>query len=389
MDLQHILGKLFANAGSVGLEGIFQFIFDDHLALWYEAGGSGASGNGHHQAPQVTIEVAASDFAGIMTGRANVEHLFASGRLKIGGNLGLATLLPQAIDMALRGTSAPKVAANQRYPARPRPSDALSARQPQLLEIERKPRAELSVKAFNERHLLPGIPVVISDALHDWPLFSIGREASLELFANLQGITRHGDYVKKTFSTDRDFRSTSMAEFIASLDAPATKAADGQPPAYMGNNIMPAQLLEHIRYPDYFDPTLFIPPRIWIGPKGTLTPLHRDDSDNLFAQVWGEKSFILAAPHHRDALGTWSTSPNGGLEGCDVDPRAPDHARYPASGDVHFMEVVLQAGDLLFLPEGWFHQVESRSTSLSVNFWLNSGRGWKNSPLPDLASSTV
>ncbi|MFO3723229.1 cupin-like domain-containing protein [Pseudomonas sp. HLMP] len=384
MDLQTILGKLFASADSVGLKGLFQFVFDGHTALWFKAGGQGGSGQGRHPAADVTIEVASGDFMNIMAGKANVEELFANGRLKIGGNLGLATLLPQAIHTALRGTRAPAVEANRRYPARPRASDRLSACQAPLLAIQRRPRSGLSVEEFRERYMRHGIPVVISDALHDWPLFSIGRQASLELFANLQGITRHGDYVKKTFSTERDFRSTSMAEFIASLDAPAPATRDGQPPAYMGNNILPTQLLEHIRYPAYFEPDQFIPPRIWIGPKGTLTPLHRDDSDNLFAQVWGEKSFILAAPHHRDALSCWATSPNGGLEGCDVDPRAPDFARFPGCRAVHFIEVILQAGDLLFLPEGWFHQVESRSTSLSVNFWVDSGRGWQRSPLPEV-----
>lgn len=39
-----------------------------------------------------------------------------------------------------------------------------------------------------------------------------------------------------------------------------------------------------------------------------------------------------------------------------------------------FLRIVLEAGDLLFLPEGWFHQVESVSTSLSVNFWVNCAR---------------
>lgn len=388
MDLQSILGKLFANAGSVGLEGVFQFVFDGHTALWFEAGGQVGNGTGRHPAPHVSIDVSCADFMGIMTGQANVEELFANGRLKIEGNLGLATLLPQAIDMALRGTSAPAVQANYRYPPRPRPSDELSARQPPLRSIERRPRSGLAVEEFRQHYMRPGTPVVISDALHDWPLYANGRQASLELFANLQGITRHGDYVKKTFSTERDFRSTSMADFVASLDAPAAPSADGKPPAYMGNNILPTQLLEHIRYPAYFEPDQFIPPRIWIGPKGTLTPLHRDDSDNLFAQVWGEKSFILAAPHHREALGCWATSPDGGLEGCDVDPRAPDYAAFPGSRGVHFMEVVLQAGDLLFLPEGWFHQVESLATSLSVNFWVDSGRGWKHSPLPEIAQAS-
>ncbi|MCL6702988.1 cupin-like domain-containing protein [Pseudomonas sp. T1.Ur] len=377
MDLQTILGKLFANAGAVGIEGVFQFVFGPHQAFWSEVKASSHTQAGRHASPDVTIEVAEKDFLGIMAGAANVEELFASGRLKIGGNMGLATLLPQIIDHARHGSRpVEKVDMNKRYPTPSRFSETLTASLPTQRSVERRARSELSVQTFQARYLPHGIPVVISDALQDWPLFKLSREETLVHFAELQGITRHGDYVKKTFSTERDFRSTSMADFIASLDSPAPKRADGEPPAYMGNNILPAQLMELIQYPPYFDASLFIPPRIWIGPKGTLTPLHRDDTDNLFAQVWGQKTFTLAAPHHREALGTWSTAPQGGLDGCDFNPDAPDYDRFPSARDVTFMRVTLEAGDLLFLPEGWFHQVESVSTSLSVNFWVNSGRGW-------------
>ncbi|MBF8681105.1 cupin-like domain-containing protein [Pseudomonas fulva] len=373
MDLQSILSRLFANAHGVGIEGVYQFVFAHDWAFWAEVREQSRTGVGRHAAPDVTIEVAERDFLGIMGGTANVEELFASARLKITGNMGLATLLPQIINSARQGTSASKVAMNQRYPTPARISERVSAAQPVLREVPRLPRAQLSAERFAREYLPLGMPVVMSDALHDWPLFSMGREASIAHFAELQGITRHGDYVKKTFSTDRDFRATSMADFIASLDTPAKP---GETPAYMGNNIVPEKLLALIRFPDYFERSRYIAPRIWIGPKGTLTPLHRDDTDNLFAQVWGQKSFILAAPHHRPALGTWSTSPKGGLDGCDFNPDAADYQRFPAARDVPFLRVVLQAGDLLFLPEGWFHQVESVSTSLSVNFWVNSGRGW-------------
>ena len=377
MDLQTILGKLFANAGAVGIEGVFQFVFGPHQAYWSEVKASSRTQAGRHTSPDVTIEVAEKDFLGIMAGMANVEELFASGRLKIGGNMGLATLLPQIIDHARHGGGvAEKVDMNKRYPTPSRFSETLTASLPVQRSVERRPRSGLSVREFQARYLPHGIPLVISDALQDWPLFKLSREESLVHFAELQGITRHGDYVKKTFSTERDFRSTSMADFIASLDSPAVKGSDGEPPAYMGNNILPERLMKQIKYPPYFDPSLFIPPRIWIGPKGTLTPLHRDDTDNLFAQVWGEKTFTLAAPHHREVLGTWSTAPQGGLDGCDFNPDAPDYQRFPHARDVTFMRVTLGAGDLLFLPEGWFHQVESVSTSLSVNFWVNSGRGW-------------
>nr|WP_217433522.1 MULTISPECIES: cupin-like domain-containing protein [Pseudomonas] len=374
--MQPLLSKLFANAGAVGVEGTFQFIFGPQQAYWCEAGTQPRTEAGRHATPDVTIEVTQQDLLGIMAGSANVEELFAGGRLKIGGNLGLATLLPQIIDLARKGVTAQKTDMNQRHVTPPRYSERVSASLPQLTEVERIPAAQLDAERFQRNFLPYGTPVVISDALREWKLFNLERQASLEHFAELQGITRHGDYVKKTFSTERDFRSTSMADFINSLDNPQPRTGNGEPPAYMGNNIVPAQLLELIQYPPYFERSLYIAPRIWIGPKGTLTPLHRDDADNLFAQVWGDKSFILAAPHHRPALGTWSTSPKGGLDGCDFNPDAPDYQRFPDARGVTFLRVLLQAGDLLFLPEGWFHQVESVSTSLSVNFWVNSGRGW-------------
>ncbi|MDG9930334.1 MULTISPECIES: cupin-like domain-containing protein [unclassified Pseudomonas] len=375
MDLSAVLSTLFAGAQAVGARGVFQFVFSADNVVWSEVGDQVTIRPGRHPAADVTIELGEQDFAGILQGQQDVEELFASGRLRIGGQMGLATLLPQIIDAARRGSAPPEQTRdmNQRYAAPERTADRVSAAQTPLLAVERRPRDGLSVEEFRSRYLPQGLPVIISNALADWPLFNMSREESLTYFAELQGITRHGDYVEKTFSTERDFRSTSMADFIAALDG---EQEEGVPPPYMGNNVLPTQLLELIRFPDYFEHSLYIKPRIWIGPKGTLTPLHRDDTDNLFAQVWGRKSFILAAPHHREALGTWSTSPEGGLEGCEVNPDAPDYERFPGAQEVVFLRIELEAGDLLFLPDGWFHQVESVSTSLSVNFWVNSGRGW-------------
>ncbi len=380
MDISTALAKLFSHAHSVGLRGIIQFNFSQEETFWVNIGEHSTIAHGRHENADTCIDIRKDDFFRILTGNVDIEQLFAAGNIKISGDLGLATLLPQIVDSVLNTGISQKpldtIELNGRYPAPARHSEAISSCQLPLASIERKERKKLSLDEFRTHYVSAGIPLVITDALYDWPIFSMTREDSLSYFENLTGLTRHGDYVSNTFSTKRDFRTVSMSDFINSLDDERKeKNNPDDMPVYMGNNIVPTQLLDQIRFPAYFPKNLFIPPRIWIGPRGTLTPLHRDDSDNLFAQVWGEKLFTLAPPHHREALGTWSTSPQGGLEGCDFNPDAPDYEKFPLARDVSLLRFTLEAGDMLFLPEGWFHQVESISTSLSVNFWINSGRG--------------
>lgn len=37
-----------------------------------------------------------------------------------------------------------------------------------------------------------------------------------------------------------------------------------------------------------------------------------------------------------------------------------------------YTNIVVQAGDALFIPEGWWHQVDSQPTTIAVNFWWKS-----------------
>lgn len=378
MPLQSALSSLFAGANTVGIAGTFQFVFSDQERFWVCTSMSCQAQCGLHPKADVTIALQAPVFLAIMQGLVDIEALYAQGQLKVEGDIGLATLLPQLVSTVLNpARDAPQVQMNRRYPAIPRASEQLSAKLYLRGGIDRRPARHLTVYEFNECYRTRGIPVVLTEALDDWPLFEMPRATALEYFAGIQGITRHGQYARKAFSSEREFRTSSLRDFVLSMEQMNDQGID-EPPAYMGNNQVPHQWLHLIRFPEYFDRSLYIPPRFWLGPKGTLTPLHRDDTDNMFAQVWGEKSMLLAAPHHREALDSWATSPHGGLEGCNFDPANPDFEAYPAARLVNFLRVHLGPGDLLFLPEGWFHQVESLSVSLSINFWVNSVRNWKD-----------
>ena len=376
MDLFDSVEKLFAKASATtGTEGVYRFEAQGEEPVTVLVRRNVQVVRECAERPDVVLRVSSGDVSAVAIGTANIEQLFAAGKIAISGNAALATRLPEIIRLSrakLLQTEDGLAAENRRYPTPSRYSETVSARQPVMLAVDRKHRCDLTIDQFRTRYMLRGRPLIIEDGLTNWKLFQMSREESIEHFAELQGITRHGDYIKSAFSNERDFRTTSMDDFIKSVDqASATGRA---PPAYMGNNVLPEKLFDLIERPEYFPASVYETPRIWIGPAGTLTPLHRDASDNFFGQVWGKKHFVLAAPHYRKYLYAWSTTPIGGLDGCDFNPEDPDFGTFPLARNAACISVTVEPGNLLYLPEGWFHQVRSETTSLSVNFWTSVKR---------------
>jgi Cupin-like domain len=101
---------------------------------------------------------------------------------------------------------------------------------------------------------------------------------------------------------------------------------------------------------------------LWFGPGGTVTPLHHDLLNILFVQVVGRKRITMISPlqGHRvyNDVGVYS----------EVDPDRPDEHRHPRFRDVRAAEVVLEPGDALFIPVGWWHRVEALDLSFSLSF---------------------
>lgn len=102
--------------------------------------------------------------------------------------------------------------------------------------------------------------------------------------------------------------------------------------------------------------------KMWLGPGATVTPLHHDEHSILFAQVFGRKQFKLIPPFDAPRLYVRRRyySP--------VDPENVDLARYPAFARASVLDVVVEPGDLLFLPVGWWHWVRALDVSISVTF---------------------
>jgi hypothetical protein len=324
----------------------------------------------------VEIHVALKDLEDLLHGKQDVTRLFTAGKIQVRGAMSLAEQLPVLINFWRQGTPSDVVAVypwmqKRRFPSRRRASEELAAKQPRLADIER--RDELSVAEFERDYLARGIPVVLPSYTKRWPLMHMSREELKSVLGNAQGVVVNEDYIRDSASLKRGSVAMTYADFIDRLDTnPLSK--DGVP-LYMANSPVPESLYPFIEYPPYYPREVYQVPKLWLGAGGTYSGLHRDGTDNLYVQVWGRKRFLLASPDQWKCFYTWSTDLKGGLEGCDVDPENPDLQRFPLFAQAHIIKVDLGPGDMLYLPEGWFHHVRSLELSLSINFWPRVARG--------------
>jgi hypothetical protein len=237
---------------------------------------------------------------------------------------------------------------------------------PQYGQVEK--RGGVSLNEFFEKYVVGSRPLVLTDVARDWPALRRWSPQDLrERFGHLdveiqaersadpnyevnklahKRRVRLSDFVDLVLAggATNDYYLTANNEMLARPEFAPILADIGSLPAFCDRS----QLAQRASF--------------WFGPAGTVTPQHHDTLMLCHTQIVGRKRWRFISPlqtpllyNHFDVY-----SP--------VDLDRPDLNRYPLFSQATVLEVVVEPGETVFLPLGWWHQVTALDVSLSFSF---------------------
>ncbi|WP_335136723.1 cupin-like domain-containing protein [Nostoc sp.] len=225
--------------------------------------------------------------------------------------------------------------------------------------------SHLSCDEFVDKYASVGKPVIITDVMQDWKAM---KKWDLDFFKSHYGSIEH--VVKNDKNEDRAFMT--IADYIDYMSVENSDEC-----LYLANWVVSyyPELLEDYKEPIYFSnwfqrlPRKLLQkyeydnPEIFIGHKGTSVGLHKDPSSCAawLGLISGRKKIIFFTPEQKDVL----------YEG-KVDAFNPNLEKFPLYAKAKPVEVILEPGEIIYIPPNWWHQVKNLENSIGMgNLFVN------------------
>jgi hypothetical protein len=227
---------------------------------------------------------------------------------------------------------------------------------------------KLSRQAFLDNYYALNRPVVMTGAMDEWPAMTrwTADELKRRLGNRVVSVQANRDNDANYEVNSAKLRSEmTFGEFIDVTETVGetnnyyitanNSETNREALKDLWNDIIP--FTDYLRDDDPSNRGFF-----WFGPKGTVTPLHHDLTNNFMAQVRGRKLVRLIAPYELPNLYNNRHCYSAvNLDNIDYD-------QFPLFRNVTVIDVEIGPGDLLFLPVGWWHYVRGLETSITMTF---------------------
>ena len=220
---------------------------------------------------------------------------------------------------------------------------------------------DITRKEFEENYFYPQKPVVLRGLLKHCPAFD---KWSFQHFKDEMGDLEVGIFDAALDRVDRSYKEPHykmpFRDYLDEIEAGPTKKR-----LFLFNAFKyHAPLLEDFEFPNICSGFLKSFPFMFFGGDGSVTRAHQDmDMSCVFlSQFEGKKRVVLIDPKYSTLLYRFPFNVHTGV---DIDH--PDFDKYPGLKYVHAQETVLEFGDTLFMPAGWWHHIEYVGSGFSMS----------------------
>jgi peptidyl-lysine (3S)-dioxygenase / protease len=264
----------------------------------------------------------------------------------------------------------------------------------------------ISTIKFHQQYISQNKPCVIKNAIHHWKAMKKWNYEYLKEKINekvIVDVTPNGyadalvEHQKKIYFTQPAKVEIEFKDFLEKLNTKNVYYLQHQNDNFRSNSFK--KLFDDIEIPSWSNECFQNVPdavNIWIGENRSVTSLHKDHYENIYAVIRGQKKFTLYPPTNYplmyerkypqaeyemegDDFHIKVSKDDGEIPWISVDPNNPDFEKFPNFEFATPYVVTLNTGDLLYLPSLWFHQVEQKvdknGEMIAVNFWYDMEYG--------------
>ncbi|XP_078604682.1 bifunctional peptidase and (3S)-lysyl hydroxylase Jmjd7-like [Branchiostoma floridae x Branchiostoma japonicum] len=215
-------------------------------------------------------------------------------------------------------------------------------------------------EVFLRDYAIPSVPVLFKAAVTDSVAFKTWN--SDEYFRQFPeaGTQKHLIETRKKEIRTQPPTDMTLRQFLDRYSQEDIYMVEGVPKFLRKDVPMPKSLL--------CEPLtrMLVDTVMWFSSGGTKSVLHNDDVDNINCLYDGKKELVFIS-YQRYRHKVTLDHPEGSYSSMDVD--AVDFTKFPGMREVEYHRVNMSAGDCLYIPYRWFHQVNSYGRNIAVNVW--------------------
>lgn len=263
--------------------------------------------------------------------------------------------------------------------------------------LERVHRPTLN--QFRECFVLPRRPVVVTGAIDGWPALHRWTAEYLEATVGDRRIkVQRLDQKNVTRYELHTLEEVCFTDFVEAIrhDPPARRYYLVIGNIHVVNN-WPRRFSKPV-FPELFPDVEILPlvdverlleVNLWMGYSGAVSNLHFDPIDNCLCMIRGRKHLRIYAP---DQSGYMHLPSPFGIENplhSPVDAIRPNFALFPRFQKARYHTCTLEPGDVIYMPAGYWHHVQSEGFNVAVNLWWKDRRWVREQLQTPMRRSTV